>query len=79
MEHVAISIQPSGKVVKTLMKNRLKSEPVQQICYFSGNMKIVIGLKSKSKEPPLTLNQMEPEQILSMEIFEIVQESQEVI
>ena len=48
MEHVAINVQPSGKAAKTLMKKRLKSEPAQQVCYFSGKIKIEIDL-DKSK------------------------------
>ena len=41
-----MSLQPNGKMAKTLMKNRFKSEPAEQICYFSGKIKVAIGLKS---------------------------------
>ena len=51
IEHVAMSLQPNGKMVKTLMKNRFKSETAEQICYFSGKINVVIGLKSIQTKP----------------------------
>ena len=46
IEHVAISVQPNEKMAKNLMKKEFKSEAAEQVCYFSGKIKVAIGLKS---------------------------------